>query len=607
MSTTSSHQEILILDFGSQYTHLIARRVRELKVFSRIVPPDIRADQARNAAGIILSGGPQSVVDERIAFDPALLHLGIPVLGLCYGHQLMAYTLGGEVRPGTTSEYGIATVRVNPGGIFTSLGSQEQVWMSHGDSVTKVPSGFTVTGTTSDCPVAAMADERRRLYGLQFHPEVTHTVHGMTILSNFVLSVCGARQDWTQEAMLEEITAQIVRDAGSRNVFLLVSGGVDSTVCFALLEKALGKDRVYGLHVDSGLMRYRESQGVAHALAAAGFSNLHVVDAAEHFFSALEGVTDPEQKRVLIGSTFLRVKERAMAKLKLDPDQWVLAQGTIYPDTIETGRTAHADVIKTHHNRIPELQQLAREGRVIEPIKDLYKDEVRMVGEMLGLPKELVWRHPFPGPGLGIRVLCADGSRPAQDIQQVTEMQDVVMDLLHSSTVSAHILPLKSVGVQGDQRTYRHAAIITGTDDISAVGKISPQLTNSLSFINRVLVCVGGDADMIVSAQTHRAHVTRERVALLQEIDHEIHRIVTKAGLGQRVWQFPVVLIPFGIHGKESIILRPIWSQEAMTAHFFEFPHEVVQKMAEVCTSHTEVSFVLYDVTNKPPATIEWE
>ncbi len=606
MSTNTGHQEVVILDFGSQYTHLIARRIRELKVFSRIVPPDYPASELSNAIGIILSGGPQSVIDERIRFDPKILQLGIPVLGLCYGHQLLAHALGGEVRPGTTSEYGIANIRITPKGILSGLKEHEQVWMSHGDSVTKAPEGFTVLGSTSDCPIAVMADERRKMYGLQFHPEVTHTLHGMSIIKNFVLGVCHAQQDWTQEAVLKEINDQIVRDAGSNNVFLLVSGGVDSTVCFALLEHALGKDRVYGLHVDSGLMRFHESQQVAKALQAAGFGNLHVVDASKKFFEALERVTDPEQKRIAIGTMFLRVKEEAMASLKLDPGRWILAQGTIYPDTIETGRTQYADVIKTHHNRIPELQKLVAEGKVIEPLKDLYKDEVREVGEILGLSRELVWRHPFPGPGLGIRILCSDGSAFAVSQLEAKKLQGKAQQLL-SGAIGTSILPLKSVGVQGDQRTYRHAAVITGTKDIAAVGKVAPQLTNSLPFINRVLVHVGGDVEMLNDAKAHRATVTRDRVTLLQRIDDEINTIVREAGFENKVWQFPVVLVPYGVSNKESIILRPVWSQEAMTANFFAFPQGVVNNIVEVCAKYPEISFIFYDVTNKPPATIEWE
>ncbi len=609
MSNPSHHQEIAILDFGSQYTHLIARRIRELSVLSRIYPADTPAKQLRSAVGIVLSGGPQSVLEEKIAFDKKIFTLGLPVLGLCYGHQLMAHALGGTVRPGATREYGTAKLRIYPSRIFSHVDDRRDVWMSHGDSVTQVGAGFTVVGETDHCPVAAMADEKRRLYGFQFHPEVTHSEQGMTMLRNFVIGICNARQDWTGEAVVREIEDQIRRQVGGKNVFLLVSGGVDSTVCFALLERVLGKDRVLGLHVDSGLMRYQESAKVQKMLFKSGFGNLNVVDERITFLHILKGVADPEEKRKRIGSTFLEVKERAMRKFNLDPNSWLLGQGTIYPDTIETGRTQHADVIKTHHNRVPELQELVERGEVVEPLKDLYKDEVREMGERLGIPRDLVWRHPFPGPGLGIRILCS----PKKDGVNVSpEDRKEVRAVFSSLTAEAgldearvDLLPVRSVGVQGDQRSYRHPAVVYGTRNIDGVGRLSPMLTNKLSSINRVVLLVGGDSKDLQRASLHEAYVNEKRVKRLQKIDDAVSRIIDKAGLAD-IWQFPVVLLPYGVGDGESIVLRPVASREAMTVRYYRLPDKVLRDIVKVCMAK-DISFVFYDLTNKPPGTIEWE
>ncbi|MFH1235670.1 MAG: glutamine-hydrolyzing GMP synthase [Parcubacteria group bacterium] len=605
----SPHQdEIVILDFGSQYTHLIARRIRELGVFSRILPPDTPAGKLQSAKGVILSGGPQSVYDEKIQFDKKIFDLTIPVLGLCYGHQLMAYVLGGHVEGGTVREYGTARLRITPSEIFEKVLNDQPVWMSHGDSVTELPAGFSAVGATDDCPIAAMADEHRRLYGFQFHPEVAHTAQGITMLRNFIFIACQAKPSWTEHEMLENILRGTRNHVGDRSAFLLVSGGVDSTVCFALLEKALGKERVYGLHVDSGLMRLDESRQVAETLAKAGFDNLHVVDAREKFLDALSGIIDPEEKRKVIGKTFLAVKEEAMKLLGLDDEQWVLAQGTIYPDTIETGRTKHADVIKTHHNRIPEIQKMVTEGRIVEPLKDLYKDEVRKLGEDIGLPKELVWRHPFPGPGLGIRILCENQVKTLSDIpsEHTEALQRAVRDA-GETTGEAQVLPVRSVGVQGDQRSYHHPALILGMRDLQKVGILAPALANRLPFINRVITLVGGDAFQLKAAKTHRAHITPDRVKLLQVIDAEVNRIIHEEGLYDQIWQFPVVLLPFGVDEKESIVLRPIQSREAMTVDYYPLAQKVIAKIVERIQATGSISFVFYDVTNKPPGTIEWE
>ncbi len=403
--------QIAVIDFGSQYTHLITRRIRQLGVLAKIYLPTVSVAELKGIKGLILSGGPNSVYDKTaVKYNKKLLDLPVPTLGLCYGHQLLAHHLGGKVKPGKTKEYGFAELKLLSSSRLTAgLPKTSQIWMSHGDSVSVLPKGFKALAKTFDCPVAAMSDEKRKIYGLQFHPEVVHTVFGQNILRNFVFNITGCKKDWSLDRYFLQIQKEIKKKVGKRKVFLLVSGGVDSTVCFALLEKILGKKRVLGLHVDSGSMRLDESKKVNDALVKAGFDNLKVIDASAIFLKAEEGVIDPEKKREIIGRTFLQVKDKVMASRNMKAQDWVLGQGTIYPDTIETGGTKHADKIKTHHNRVKEVLKLMRLGALVEPISELYKDEVREIGRKLGLPKELLDRHPFPGPGLFIRTLCSDG------------------------------------------------------------------------------------------------------------------------------------------------------------------------------------------------------
>ena len=402
-------KSIVILDFGGQYAHLIARRVRECGAFSEIRPPSTVAEKLKGAAGIILSGGPQSVYDDGSPLvDPDILKLGIPVLGICYGHHLLAHTLGGEVTSGKTKEYGRTSITIKTKtNLFAGLPDCFTVWMSHGDEVTRLPSGFVAAASSSDCVNAAMANDARKFFSIQFHAEVAHTEHGLKILKNFV-ALC-PHEPWSVESYAQRIGTEVKETVGDRRVFMLVSGGVDSTVAFTVLNEVLGSHRVQGLLVDTGLMRKNEVRRIKDAFDLLGFENFETVDASEEFFSNLAGVYDPEKKRRIIGDTFLNVQKRISTEMGLKiEDGWMLGQGTIYPDTIETGGTQHADTIKTHHNRVEAVQTMIEMGLVIEPLKDLYKDEVRRLGEEIGLPHDLVWRHPFPGPGLGVRILCAE-------------------------------------------------------------------------------------------------------------------------------------------------------------------------------------------------------
>ncbi len=604
---------IVILDFGGQYAHLIARRVRESGAFSQILPAETPVDQLKEVAGIILSGGPQSVYDAGSPqADPAILELGVPVLGICYGHQWLAQTMGGKVSGGKTKEYGHTPIRVTQGGtLFNGLPNEFVVWMSHGDEVSEMPSGFVQAASSDSCTNAAMANESRHIYGVQFHLEVVHSQYGADILKRFV-DVCHATP-WSIEGYAQRIGTEILNEIGDRRVFMMVSGGVDSTVAFTVLNEVLGPHRVQGLLVDTGLMRKNEVRNIKNAFDLFGIDNLRIVDASDEFFANLKGVTDPEKKRQIIGDTFLAVQKRESdaMNLKLE-DGWMLGQGTIYPDTIETGGTKHADKIKTHHNRVEAVQKMIDAGLVIEPLKDLYKDEVRKLGEELRLPPPLVWRHPFPGPGLGVRILCGDKSDELR--MQNAELRIPNADGHNSqfsilNSESYRVMPVRSVGVQGDGRTYRHAIALFHEHACRVTEedrRLATQVPNVVPELNRVLLCTSHDhpVDFIFTAST----ITRERATLLQEADAIVDEEMHRADLYDRIWQFPVVLVPFGTsEGGESIVLRPIDSQEAMTAEAIALPEDVLKRMTDRLLQLDGIDCVFLDLTNKPPATIEWE
>lgn len=601
------HKHIAILDFGSQYTHLISRRIRQLGVLAKIYPTDVNAhDLEGEVYGIILSGGPQSVNEQKLQYDPGIFNLPVPVLGLCYGHQLMAFHYGGEVRPGTHREYGKADISVlNGDSILARLQEKEQVWMSHWDSVAVLPDGFETIAETADCPIAGMANTETQRYGIQFHPEVHHSTNGMTVIENFVFDICDAETNWSMEQYLEELREEIKEIVGDKKVFLLVSGGVDSSVAFALLEDILGKERVFGLHIDNGFMRKNESVNVGKALAEAGFDDLHVIDASDRFLLATEKMTEPEEKRRKIGQIFLDAQKDVFSDLEFNPDEWLLGQGTIYPDTIESGGTDTSDTIKTHHNRIPEIVEMIAAGRIVEPLSSLYKDEVREIGRKLGLPAHLIDRWPFPGPGLSIRCLCSDGKMTPIENEEETMKQ--LADMAEPYGALATVMPVQSVGVQGDQRSYQHPAMIYGAQPTwEELNALSTDITNSVHGINRVVLHVGGNIDMH-NMELVEGYLTRERLDLLREADAIVDRIVREENLYGVIWQFPVNIIPVSFGEGESIVLRPIESQEAMTVNFHPMKQEVLDRIVEEIMALDGVDAVFYDITNKPPATIEWE
>ena len=600
----NSENKITVLDFGGQYAHLIAKRVRHLGVYADIIHPDVTVKKLGNPDGIILSGGPSSVYfEDAPPFNRDILDTGIPIMGLCYGMHLIAHLLGGDVKRFEGREYGRAEIEtIGDSPLFMGLKKYEQVWMSHGDSVTNLPMGFEIIGRTTDCPVAAIGNEERKIYGLQFHPEVKDTPSGDSILSNFLI-ICGSEKNWSMESYIEEKMIEVRERVGDRNVFLLVSGGVDSTVTFTLLNNALGEDRVFGLHIDNGFMRKNETAEVEIALKKLGFNNLIIVDRSDDFIKAVKGITDPQEKRETIGDEFIFVKDRELESLDLDPEKWMLGQGTLYPDIIESGGTRHADVIKTHHNRTDMIKEMVDKGLVIEPLDQLYKDEVRMVGERLGLPHDLVWRHPFPGPGLGVRVLCSERGDSSSDFN---DLRNIISKKITSMDYESIILPVRSVGVQGDSRTYAHPAAVDGKLDWEKLELLSTEITNEVPGINRVIYKIGGGK--LKSLKSKASTLTRDRLDLIRDADHEAMDVLRKHNIYNDIFQMPVVLLPLSSNGeKECVVIRPLESSDVMTASFYRMPEKCIREIADRILALGSIEYVFYDITNKPPGTFEWE
>ena len=517
-SLIGQRDAIAVMDYGSQYSQLITRRVRESNVYCEMLPWDATAEEidALNPKGIILSGGPNSVYEAGApTLTPQVLARGVPILGICYGMQLLSHALGGTVAPATAREYGPARVTIDrpDSPLFAGLGGALDAWMSHGDRIDALPPGFHALAHSANSPVAAMADEERRLYGLQFHPEVMHTPRGMEILRNFCVAICGCRDDWTTGAFIEESIAAIREQVGTGKVICGVSGGVDSTVVATLVSRAVG-EQLTAIFVDHGLLRKGEAEECVSRYRRYLDARVVAVDASERFLSALEGVTDPERKRVIIGNTFIEVFEEEAGRLgQVD----LLAQGTLYPDVIESATPTNKSAarIKTHHNvgGLPENMRMA----LIEPLRFLFKDEVRRVGLALGLPEEMVYRPPFPGPGLAVRL-------------------------------------------------------------------IGP--------------------------------VTRERLAVLREADAIVRDEIAAAGLDREIWQYFAVLTPLrsvGVMGDSrtyahTVAVRAVTSEDAMTADWARIPYEVLARISNrIVNEVPEINRVVYDISSKPPATIEWE
>jgi GMP synthase (glutamine-hydrolysing) len=585
--------QIAVLDAGGQYCHLIARKIREFGVSSEVFPSEISVDRLRHARGVIVSGGPHSVYDDSSpVIEHAVLMAGIPVLGICYGQQLITQLLGGTVRKGDKGEFGLAILDLLDNGsqLLRGVRDHQQIWMSHRDVVAAPPQGFRVLATTATCETAAIEDPERGLYGVQFHPEVVHTTEGSRILENFILGICGCKPDWNPGQRIALIEDQIRERVGDRNVFFFVSGGVDSTVAFTLCLRALGASRVRGVYVDTGLMREGETEFVERTFDRLGHSTLEVARCEREFLEPLELVRDPELKRHVIGEQFVRVQERVIESRGLLDGHWILGQGTIYPDTIESGGTARAATIKTHHNRVPGIQMLMESGRIVEPLSDFYKDEVRVIGRQLGLPGELLNRHPFPGPGLAIRCLCAETEAP------FTRVPD------------GWLVPVLSVGVQGDSRSYAPVLAIEAFPSASSrLQDEATELVNRNASVNRVVARVSVREPM-EHQRVFASSLTHGRIELLRRADAIVRGMCHESGFEAQVWQFPVILIPVGAgHCHDSVVLRPVQSVDGMTADSVAIPDELLHEMAARLMAIPDLAGVYFDLTHKPPGTIEWE
>ena len=636
-----SRSKIVVLDFGSQYAHLIAKRFRMLGYYSEIALPSTDLSVFENCKGIVFSGGPNSVYDEKVPeFNSEILNLPIPILGLCYGHYIVQLGYNGKVGKAPVGEFGFATLNLNPAvksPLFEGIEPTQQVWMSHQDGVLEIGDGFEVVGSTKDCPFAATQNLAKKRFSIQCHCEVKDTPCGNQIFQNFA-NYCGMEKNWDQDTVLQVILENIKKEAEGKNVLLFLSGGVDSTITFALLNKALGQERVLGLHIDNGFMRKNESANVADAYHKFGFNNFIVEDASESFLKAIAGLTDPQKKRMAVGENFITVRNEVVAKQNLDESQWMLAQGTLYPDIIESGGTKNSNTIKTHHNRVQGIQDLIAKGLIIEPVKDLYKDEVRAIGKKLGLSAELVMRHPFPGPGLSINVLCNDGKEKSQDAEELPlalkELEGIELNMFCencSANLKRSILPVRSVGVQGDFRTYRFPALLDFGPakekewPLGAVAaekgirhfpgkrekieECSSTITNVSKYANRTVIKLyqkPGLKDDDLKLQ--EGYCDRRRLDQLREVDNIVLTELHKSGWYNQIFQHLTIDLPYAATPETAtFVLRPVVSEDVMTARFAMLPKEIlgviVQKIAEL----PFVDALYFDATNKPPATFGWE
>ena len=625
-----SREKIVVLDFGSQYAHLIAKRFRMLGYYSEIALPSADVSTFENVKGIVFSGGPSSVYDEKVPeFNSKILDLEIPILGLCYGHYIVQQGYNGKIGKAEVGEFGFSTLELNDKvkcPLFEGIEKIQQVWMSHQDGVFELGDGFETVGSTKDCKYAATQNLEKKRFSLQFHCEVKDTPCGNQIFENFA-KYCEMSQNWDQDTVLQIILEQIKTQAEGKNVLLFLSGGVDSTITFALLNKALGQDRVLGLHIDNGFMRKNESKNVDIAYRKFGFENFIVEDASESFLKAIAGLSDPQKKRMAVGENFITVRNEVVAKQHLDEDKWLLAQGTLYPDIIESGGTKNSHTIKTHHNRVQGIQDLIARGLIIEPIRDLYKDEVRAIGKKLGLDDELVMRHPFPGPGLSINVLCNDGkSWTSKDDEELAaakkELEEIKLDMFCAhctQDLKRTVLPVRSVGVQGDFRTYRFPALLAFKDEGNGfyhfpgkrekIEECSSTITNAAKFLNRTCIKLYQkpsvkDEDL----KLQEGFCDKRRLDQLREVDNIVLTELHKSGWYNKIFQHLTIDLPYAsAEDKATFVLRPVISEDVMTARFAMLPEELLNTIVHKIAELDFVDALYFDATNKPPATFGWE
>lgn len=607
-----NHDAIAVVDFGGQYAHLIASKVRREGVLAEILQPEDSVESFKKYKGIIFSGSPSlSAFNEDSLYNKEIFDLDIPILGFCFGHQEVAKHYGGKVINGK-KEWGRADLHIlkdHP--LFKGLDSIQQVWMSHNDTVSEIGEEFEELGYSKlgkngePHHFAAIGSDKLRRYGLQYHPEVDDSINGHIMLRNFAIEICGCKPTWDMDAYIKDEINKVHKQVGDRSVFLLASGGVDSTVAAKVLGEALGSDRLSLLHVDNGLMRKDESQRVLEAFKEMGLgNNLHFVDASDDFLSALEGLVEPEDKRKAIGNCFVEVFEREAKRLGLE--NHLLGQGTIYPDTVETGGTKRADTIKTHHNRVPVIEEMIAAGKVVEPLADLYKVEVRELGEKLEIPHDMIWRHPFPGPGLGVRLLCSNGEVNISQ-EELNKFTAAATEFADKYNLKAVTLPIKSVGVKADLRTYEHPVMLHGDANWEELQEVSGLIFKSIEGINRAIWNLG--ANLPTNFKLLPATMTKERLDLLREADHLVMDGLTRHNLHEKIWQCPTVLVPLEIDGvgKELCIIRPIRSARGMSAVATELPLELLSELKESVLALDGISGLALDLTSKPPGTIEWE
>jgi len=619
---------ILVVDYGSQLAQTIARRCRELGYYSEILnPEDVTESGLEKALGIISSGGPSSVYeDDSPRPSKSLSSSTLPALDICYAFQLYAHLNDGETKRGDgVGEYGKAVLNLlEDCPVFNDLPEEQVVWMSHGDYVSELPPGMKLIGSTSDCKYAAAWDLKKKRIGVQFHPEVDDTEYSQQIMGNF-LELCGKPENpWTYELFVEQAVQQIKEQVGDQKVVHLTSGGKDSTLAALLLQMA-GVD-VDFVHIDCGLERKYDVPQIERNLRAVGIEPI-ILDTTEELEVELEGVIGAEEKRHIIGKHYIRVAER-YARERYG-DNWVIGQGTIYPDHIESQGTKHSAKIKTHHNRVPEVLELIAQGRIVEPNLYLFKEEVEGIAMYLadrlgleGLRTIFAPQHPFPGPGLGIRCLCSSGKymdlfneegvfgKITNELQAralLTSLTGEIWNIADSIGYNAEVLPVKSVGLQGDGRTYVPAAVVWGEHDWDKLGDLSTTITNQMKGkINRVVYACG--PEKINSIELKEGYITRDRLRLLQVADHIVMSALEKSGYMTKMKQCPTISVPVSINGGmgEAIVIRPFVTKDFMTGSFAQLPKWLIDEMTEKLLA-LGYSAVLYDISNKPPGTTEWE
>ena len=616
-------EKLAILDCGGQYTKVIDRRIRELGVKSDIFPINVKSEDLKDYKSVILSGGPNNIGEaQRLNFDDKIFELGIPVLGICYGMQLMSDHFGGVVASDVKKEYGQCEVTIDLAApIFDGLSEKEQVLMSHGDTVKVKPEGFEVIAKSGDA-IAAIGDAQRKMYGFQFHPEVDLTENGMKMLENFIRKVAEYKEVYALEDRIQTSIKMIQEKVGDKKIICLVSGGVDSAVTAALLVKALPAENIYAIHIDSGFMRKNESDIVCENLKELGMKNLIRENAKDYFMNTIveteEGpigplvdTVDPEKKRRIIGEIFIQIANQVIERLGLDKDNTFIAQGTLRPDLIESGNpdiSGFAHKIKTHHNDVEIVRQARKKGLIVETNADWHKDEVRRVARKLGLDEAIASRQPFPGPGLAIRLICHDKN---EEVEITSEEVTKLNEILGQTPEKGFILPIKSVGVQGDARSYRNLCLMAGrkTDfNWKEVTTNAKEITDRINSINRVGYILN-KSEINDEIKCFNMRIEDENVELLRELDY----IVTTTLENAKVNQTFAVLIPIGITKKYSVAIRTFVTNDFMTGRPGEIGKEVEKADIEKIVNEIEskygdkIEFVIYDVTSKPPATTEWQ